>query len=596
MNSASTLSAGNLQFRLSVLFLLLAGCLIGMLSLYWLTALEPRLLAEANSSAAALAQSHSQSLADALASADRDSDPRRLSDVIDEILVLVDPNTDAPFVMGIEIRANTDVIRHKDGRYDLSRGETICPSCFVTEVALYSRTTRELLGAATFRSSNVAFQRLREEVRVRLQVGSLAALLILIVVWRAVTALFLRVKAGEEAAMVATRAKSQFLAVMSHEIRTPMNGILGMAHLLRRSSLDDEQKELVQTITDSGEALLTILNDILDLSRIESGKLVLESSNFNLCSLINDVLRLMSARLKEKQLSITVDLPPSPLPRLRGDAAHLRQVLLNLVGNAIKFTERGSITVSVQRLEDTSAGYVALELAIKDSGIGIATERQAQLFAPFTQADAGIAQRFGGSGLGLAICKRLVEAMGGNIGVNSELGQGSTFWVRLNFAKAGDEERCDEQDDMEAELAPLPLLKILVADDSDINRRVASALLRQEGHHVAEASNGLEAVGAVQRNKYDVVLMDLQMPEMNGLEATESIRGLVQDEHANVPIIALTANILKEEEERCFAAGMDGYLVKPFTPTGLKRELGRVLAKRNQLTPSLSTANTLQAK
>ena len=577
--AAKTLSTGELQFRLALLFLLMAACLIGLSGAYWLTVLEPKLLAEGRSSAAALAQSQSQNLAEALLASIREGTPQKLSDAMDEVLILIDPNTGKPFVYGLEIKANADSVAQAD-RYNLQRGDVHCDNCFTSQVLLYSRLSHELLGAAVFHSSSIAFQRMREEVRFKLLGGSGVALLILLLVWRAVTALFLRVKAGEEAAAAATRAKTEFLATMSHEIRTPMNAILGMTHLLERSELTLNQRDQVHTIAASGDALLVILNDILDLSRIEAGKLTLEYKAFDLRRLLDDVINLMSARADEKGIALRVEYDPALPPVLHGDSARLRQVLLNLVGNAVKFTHKGNVTLRARRRRDVGDddSLVPLELAVIDTGIGIEADKRATLFQPFSQADTGIARRYGGSGLGLAICKRLIEAMGGSIGVDSTPGAGSTFYAQLYLEQA---DTLDMGLTAETSAANnLRPLHILVADDQEINRRVVRALLTQEGHSVKEVASGQEALEAVQHEQFDVVLMDLQMPQLDGIEATRHIRSLPNADRAATPIIALTANILKEEREHCLQAGMDGFIVKPFTPDGLNEELSRVMRGR----------------
>ncbi|MFN8603102.1 MAG: ATP-binding protein [Candidatus Binatia bacterium] len=389
-------------------------------------------------------------------------------------------------------------------------------------------------------------------------------------------------EAARDAALDGARAKTEFLAVMSHEIRTPLNGIVGAAALLVDAPMTDEGRQLASIVLTSSSSLLVIINDILDLSKLDAGRIEIENTVFDLRKVISPVGELLGQTAREKQLDLRVEIDDE-LPRQAvGDPARIRQILLNFVGNAIKFTERGSVTLRA-RVDEQDEESLVVCFSVEDTGIGLSAEAMQKLFQPFTQADSSTSRKFGGTGLGLAISRRFAELMGGTVGVESVLGEGSTFWLRLRLQRVvrdaalvvpGDEQPATPS----APSGPIRG-RVLVAEDSIPNQRIIEAQLKRIGVEYEIVSNGHEAFEAVRRSSFDLVLMDCQMPEMDGFAATEAIRKL-GGAAASMPIIALTAYALAGDRERCIAAGMDAYLAKPVKFAMLEQIIAQWVGRR----------------
>lgn len=589
----------------AVLFLLLAAGLSGLMYGYWSLVIQPRLYLEAESNAKILAESQAKMIASSLAATQSPLTQADFYELSDQVLIFVDPMLQQPYFLGLTLELDTEVMSIDAEVLTLSAGELQCQHCFKVTTALYSPSSYELLGVASFAANAVFYEKLKADIKQVLLLEASIALAALFVVWIAVSffisslndeiktrkQITKELRLAKESAEKASLAKSEFLANMSHEIRTPLNAVIGMRYILSRTTLDKRQQDLLKKLGSSAKLLLSLINDLLDFSKIEAGKLELEATAFQLDEVLDNLAEMVMTKAGEQGIDIMYFTSRDIPNKLIGDPLRLGQILLNLVNNALKFTPQGEILLSVQVLEplaNADPDDICLQFAVQDSGIGIKPEDIAKLFHSFTQADSSTTRQFGGTGLGLSICKQLVQLMGGDISVDSTYGQGSTFTFTVNLQLATTAEPV---------IYSLPAViqhtHVLVVDDNELAQKIFQHMLECFGFKVSIANSAQQGIELLryyaQSNPIKLILMDWKMPGMNGMEASQVIK--TQLDLAVMPAIIMVTAYAEHLSHVAHNVSWDDYLVKPISQSVLYDAIINIFSEQQTL-PEFNHVNT----
>lgn len=549
---------------ITAVFTMLAIAVQGLMLLYWGSVLEPRLRHEADSQAKVLAQSQAGIIANALTSATGEQRKQQLKSAINQALLLADSDTGTPFFMGIGLEIDYDTLPAAVDSLNLHGGGSECFQCFSVDVALYSSSTDELLGIAWFKVSDRFFQLLSRDMKYQLLSETAITLFLMAVVWLLVMELFRRLHVAKQRIETASMARSRFLANISHEIRTPLNAILGYSQLLQRDkTVMQAHERSIDTIYNSGEHLLLMINDILDLSKIEATKLDLMPNDFRLSDFLFTLTEMMRLRAKTKNIAFTQTTFFNLPAIIQGDEKRLRQILLNLLSNAVKFTFEGEVHFEVTKQsarEVDGKAMQTLRFLVRDTGIGIAADKQEDVFVAFQQIINPDYENEG-TGLGLTISQRLINLMGGDLKMESESGKGSCFWFDLEFPVI--------QETLPKNVAQQKRIRgysgarrnILIVDDNVINCDLLSRMLTSVGFIIEQAENGDEALHKLIQKDFDLVLLDLFMPTTDGFMVADLIRKKIPNRH--IPIIAVSAAIDDRIQKKVHSAGFEGFIGKP---------------------------------